>query len=263
MSYILEALKRAEAERERDAVPGLNAQPQPADLPEVPDTPRPTPAWVWAVGGVAVGVVGLLGWRQLQPDDPPPPAVSATLPIQSVAVAESASAPAMVRPGAATAAAPAAAPPPAANAGSSPPSQRAAVGAGAGAGTKAADATSDPAIKAPDKKTAKPPPPAREARPAAATVAAAAGNAAAPAAPASADTRVYALNELPDEVRRSLPSVTIGGAMYSQNPANRILIVAGQLLREGDMAAPNVFIERIKLRSAVLRYRGYLYEVTF
>ena len=78
-----------------------------------------------------------------------------------------------------------------------------------------------------------------------------------PAAP------VIAFDQLPEDVRRQLPAVAIGGAIYSDAPAARMLIVAGQLLREGDAVAPGVTLETIRPRSAILRWKALRYEVVF
>lgn len=75
--------------------------------------------------------------------------------------------------------------------------------------------------------------------------------------------RTVAYDQLPDDVKRQLPALAIGGAIYSERAADRMLIVAGQLLHEGDTAAPGVVLETIKQRSAVLRWRDLRYEVTF
>jgi general secretion pathway protein B len=82
-------------------------------------------------------------------------------------------------------------------------------------------------------------------------------------APAAAEPRVYQLSELPDEIRRELPTLAVGGAMYSQNPANRMLIVNGQTFHEGDKLAPNLSLEQIRLKSAVLEYKGYRYGISY
>ena len=71
------------------------------------------------------------------------------------------------------------------------------------------------------------------------------------------------MSELPDEIRRELPTLAVGGAMYSQNPANRLLIVNGQTFHEGDKLAPNLFLQQIRLKSAVLEYKGYRYGITY
>lgn len=83
------------------------------------------------------------------------------------------------------------------------------------------------------------------------------------AASAVAEPRVYQLSELPDEIRRELPALAVGGAMYSKSPANRMLIVNGQTFREGDKLAPNLLLQQIRLKSAVLEYKGYRYGITY
>jgi general secretion pathway protein B len=51
--------------------------------------------------------------------------------------------------------------------------------------------------------------------------------------------------------------------MDSPDPAARMLIVNGRLLREGDSVASDLVLERIALRSAVLRWRGQRIEVRY
>ena len=84
-----------------------------------------------------------------------------------------------------------------------------------------------------------------------------------PGRPASADARVPTQAELPEAVRRELPVLNFGGAMHSPTPANRMLIVNGQVFHEGDKLAPELWLEQIKLKDAVLRYKGQRYSVTF
>jgi general secretion pathway protein B len=83
------------------------------------------------------------------------------------------------------------------------------------------------------------------------------------AARTPADGRVYQQAELPDDVRRDLPKLVIGGASYSGDAASRMVMINGQIFHEGDQLAPQLVLERIKLKSAVLSYKGYRYEVTF
>jgi general secretion pathway protein B len=68
---------------------------------------------------------------------------------------------------------------------------------------------------------------------------------------------------LPEDVKRSLPPLAIGGAVYSDNPGSRLLMIGGQLLKEGDTAGPGVTLEQIRPRSAVLRWKDVRYEVRF
>ena len=82
-------------------------------------------------------------------------------------------------------------------------------------------------------------------------------------AAARADDRIYALNELPDELRNSLPVLTVGGATYSENAASRMLILNGRLFHEGDPLTPELTLQQIKLRSAVLIFRGTRYRISY
>ena len=89
----------------------------------------------------------------------------------------------------------------------------------------------------------------------------AAASAAAPAAPTAAPTRVASLAELPVEARRGLPPLAFGGSIYSNTPANRLLIVNGQLMHEGDALGPGVTLEQIKPKAAVLNIGGQRFEI--
>ena len=69
------------------------------------------------------------------------------------------------------------------------------------------------------------------------------------------------LAELPADARRSLPPLAFGGSIYSNTPANRLLIVNGQLMHEGDSLGPGVTLEQIKPKAAVLIIGGQRYEI--
>ncbi|MCK7499907.1 MAG: general secretion pathway protein GspB [Comamonadaceae bacterium] len=79
----------------------------------------------------------------------------------------------------------------------------------------------------------------------------------------AARPRPVPFDQLPAEVRRSLPPLAIGGAVWSENAASRMLLVGGQLLHEGDAAAPGITLERIGRRSAVLRRGELRWEVGY
>ena len=51
--------------------------------------------------------------------------------------------------------------------------------------------------------------------------------------------------------------------MYSDTPAQRMVIFNGQVLREGDALTNELQIEQIRQRSAVLRVRGQRFEMPF
>ncbi|GAB4479228.1 MAG: hypothetical protein OHK0044_26590 [Burkholderiaceae bacterium] len=78
MSLILDALRKADAERERDAVPGLNAQPVPPSPVEAQAATQSPPV-LWIVIGAAVGLASAFAvfWAGREPPPAPVPAVGA------------------------------------------------------------------------------------------------------------------------------------------------------------------------------------------
>ncbi len=97
------------------------------------------------------------------------------------------------------------------------------------------------------------------AAPSSAAIAPNPGASATPAAGAAAPL----IAELPEEVRRLIPALAITGAVYSENPAQRLLLVNGQVLPQGATAAPEVMIEEIRSRSATFTFRGTRFRVTY
>ncbi|MBY0235501.1 MAG: general secretion pathway protein GspB [Burkholderiaceae bacterium] len=85
----------------------------------------------------------------------------------------------------------------------------------------------------------------------------------APAQMPAANAAPPALASLPESLRRELPPLVAGGAMYSDTPANRMLIINGQVLHEGDKVTPDVTLEQIKLKGAVLSYKGQRFSINF
>ncbi|HZY15775.1 MAG TPA: general secretion pathway protein GspB, partial [Ramlibacter sp.] len=85
-----------------------------------------------------------------------------------------------------------------------------------------------------------------------------------PAQPTPPGTdRILAVGELPPGVQSDLPKLKISGGVHSEDPAQRLLIVAGQVVHEGAELAPGVVLEQIRPRSAVLRFRGYRYSIVY
>lgn len=78
MSYILDALKKADTERERRAVPGLHAQ---ADGGFGVSERRSGVPWGWVAVGAIVLLVALLAWLWFGRSDAAPPAAPTPLPI--------------------------------------------------------------------------------------------------------------------------------------------------------------------------------------
>ena len=79
-------------------------------------------------------------------------------------------------------------------------------------------------------------------------------------APAT-ESRTVPLASLTAEQRREWPA--FGGAVYSDSPASRFIVANGQLVHEGEDAAPGITVERIGPRAAILRWRDLRVEVPF
>jgi len=80
---------------------------------------------------------------------------------------------------------------------------------------------------------------------------------------APSENRIYARTELPADVQRDLPQVAIGGASYSNDAASRMVIINGQVFHEGDKIANGLVLEKIKLKAAVLAWKGWRYQVDY
>ena len=84
-----------------------------------------------------------------------------------------------------------------------------------------------------------------------------------PAPTNAASAHVPTLAELPDDVRRSLPALAVSGAMYSDQPASRMLLINNRVFHEGDQPVAGLVLEEIRLKSAVFRYQGTRYAVSY
>jgi general secretion pathway protein B len=79
----------------------------------------------------------------------------------------------------------------------------------------------------------------------------------------SAAGRVLKLQELPDTLRRQIPPMAFGGATDSPERSARMLIINGQIWREGDELSPGLKLERIALRGAIFRFREQRFELSY
>ena len=270
MSYILDALKRADAERERGAVPGLHAQPAALPLPDEAGSSA-LPPWAWGLGGLGLAVAAMLAWTLWRDD--PAPATTPSRPPQATARApgQTPSAPTGLMPPQQADRLPQGEARPAAREQSPPPQARAPQQHDARDDARPAMAETPPARQA--IKPISEPAATERARastrtavrtaPAAETEATTSATTPTPDITAPPTPRVLALHELPDHVRRQLPNLVIGGAMYSENPANRMLVINSQLFHEGDKLGQDLTLEEIKLKSAVLRFQRWRYSVNY
>jgi general secretion pathway protein B len=233
MSLILDALRRADSERERGAVPGLHTQPVPHLSLEA--SPRRRGArWHWiavgAVGSLLIALAWLFFGRETTIGAtgstatrlPPAPASSAAGPAATAPVASAAPS----------------SPSPAAAAPATRPGEAAEV-------AEPAPWPTTEIRKAPDRRIAAAPP----AEPTT-TV-------------APVEAPIYTREQLPENVRAELPPLAVGGSIYSNDAASRSVIINGRIYRENDRLATDLSLEQIRLKAAVLKYKGYRFEIQF
>nr|WP_315216867.1 general secretion pathway protein GspB [uncultured Duganella sp.] len=82
-------------------------------------------------------------------------------------------------------------------------------------------------------------------------------------APAAFEEPVQNLRDLPEPIQRSIPQVAVGGYIYSKNPSDRLLLIDKVLRREGEEVAPGLKLEKLNPREAVFNFKGYRYRVPY
>ena len=226
MSYILDALRKADAQRGASRAPGLHAHHLSADEAEQPGS------WarsrlLWAVLAAGVLLIGLAAWQlsdepEAMPDAAPmaavPPAAAEPLPPPALSSPTPAPSPAPA-PIAATAISP---PAPEPRALPQPSADGPAAGEAPGGSRRNRIART-------------------------------------PVAPAQAQ----APEPVSDTVPAGAPKLAISGGVYSSDAAQRMLIVNGQVFNEGGEPAPGVRLEQIRPSRAVLSYQGQRYTVAY
>jgi len=240
MSYILEALKKAQAERQLGNAPTIHA---PAPSYAAPRAGQVAQRRYLALGVGLVVVVAavVLLWPRLA-GEPPVRLATVTPPVVAPAAAPT------TAPVTAPTTAPVATPAPAAVVvpAPAPAVQRAPAPAPVAEArpvrTKPAPAPVAPASTPP-----------REATPAPATVTAQPGG----------DEPLRTLQQLPDALQREIPKLAFGGYIYSPTPGESLLLVDKMLRREGEEVAPGLVLERLTPKAAVMNYRGTRYRAPY
>lgn len=224
MSYILEALKKAQAERQLGSAPTIHAMPIQAPVAGQAAGSR-TPLWIALACAVVLMAGGAVAWWRQGP--PVAPAVLAVQPVLPEAPAMPVT-PVQV----------AAAPLPVAQPAPPPrpvvPPPRAPVARAVPAPAPVARVPAPPVT---------PPAPVAEA--------------------AAPEENLPFMHQLPEPQQRDVPKVSFGGYMYSKNPADRLLLIDKVLRHEGEEVAPGLILEQLQPKAAVMNYRGTRYRVAY
>jgi general secretion pathway protein B len=301
MSYILDALRKAEAQRARGAIPGVHSPAPHLVLDGLsPTTGRPA-LW-WAGGAALLGLVAAGAWyfghvsgqtdagteaagraaalkearANPRPGDSPvakatnaePPHGAVTAPnppmlspVLAPVVPKSVPQSAPLKQSAA----------PSANFATSPTTAAAKLTQTAPravetrpAATPQWPAPTSPRRDAPAAAVSASTPHAT-AQPATADAVAAApsGASVAPTPARPAPPAVPLIDALPSTTQRQLPKLSLGGSIYSDDPAARFLIINGSTFHQGDSVAPDLMLEQIRPHDAVLNFKGQRFRLVF
>jgi general secretion pathway protein B len=244
MSYILDALKKADQEREQGQVPGLHAhQTLNADGDAPAAAAGGLSPLVWAGIGVALTLAGVLTWlRWPAPGAAMSPAAQEQSALPSTEVNSASTAPLRATATSPVVAAPATSGDVALHVEALPAEIR---------NGKAAPGMGPPNTRSGERNAERRNPPTEPT-----------SQDDAPAHQAKAGSTPK-LADLPEAVRKDLPALNVGGAMHSPTPSQRMLVLNGQVFHEGDSPQPGLTLEEIRLKSAVLNFQGQRFELPF
>lgn len=216
MSFILDALKKSESERQRQAGPALLEM-------RIVRPPRRLPIWALVVGVLLIISVGVLAWLALRPA--PASAIAAAPALAPATVPATVPASAPQAPGGAISAAsgPALAPTTLATAPAAPSTMVQSPAQSATAATDNNPADTEPAVTP-------------------------AGNV--QETNNASNLHTYA------ELGGALPELRLDLHVYAANPAERYAFINMHKVREGDTTAEGVQVKEITREGVVLAYRG-------
>lgn len=230
MSFILDALRKSEHERQRQLGPSI------AELPVARPAPR-MPPWAWAVLAALVAVNAILvAWLVTRESRVPAP-VAAAPPLEAPAMA--AAPPAATAPASPTAAAPAATVPVATLPAAPAPARE--------VRPLREEAVIEPAFDEPVYEAPAFVPPAAP-DPALLPQR--------PPAPAPAAAGVPLIEQLPPQATAGLPALNMDLHIFASDPAQRAVFINGARYRQGERLPEGAIVEQITAEGAILGFRG-------
>jgi len=241
MSYILEALRKSDKQRQRGTAPTLLTAQATVAAPR-----QPAVLWYVLLGGALVGAGIVVGWlRPWQPEQPAP----ATAPV--AAAKPPASSPRQTAP----------APLPVSPEIAGKPEQEQPPAQKSTSAARPAPVPTGAVIKqdlpAPARTEMQRAPPK--------AVAAVPKQAATPKSAsvntgAAQEPSVVTMAELPLPIQQEIPGMSIAVHAYSSQPRDRLVSINDRLLREGMSVAPGLTLEQITPDGMIFSYKGYRFS---
>jgi general secretion pathway protein B len=237
MSYILEALKKSDKERQRDEIPDIQAD---HSLPPLRREERKRPVWPTPkVVILGVACIAALLWWQLSSDSPAP--VTETTTKRSVPVVSSREV------------VPSKAP--------QVPEKNAAVVPV----VEEKPIKQEPQVIVPRETTPALPVAAVIKKKPASPLTPAPVKKIAPPPPASSPKTEVALpplmEDLPVPIRAGIPDLTFAGHVYSEAAEKRLIIINNRIVREGDLISSGLSLKQIDPDGVVLQYEASVFRV--
>lgn len=69
------------------------------------------------------------------------------------------------------------------------------------------------------------------------------------------------ISDIPDNVRKRIPRIAFEGHVYSSTPSRRSVMINGHKMREGDAIGEDLMLEEITPEGAEFEYKGYRFKL--
>ena len=248
MSYILDALRKSDLQRQRGATPTLLTAQATAAESRRPEN------WIYGlIAAVLVGAGIVIGWLYPWQSEPPTSAG------ETIAAKPLDSGPRQTTPAAVTPAAGPVPPDPSRNQVQEMPVRKQAAQA-APASTGPAATHDRPAPSLSNAETRGMPPNAVTTAPELAPTPVPEKPVTAGLTDSASEQRAMTMSELPLAIRQELPSMQISLHLYSTRPKNSFVSIDNRTLREGEELAPGIRLEQITPDGMIFSYKGYRFR---
>jgi general secretion pathway protein B len=74
------------------------------------------------------------------------------------------------------------------------------------------------------------------------------------------EQKTIAMNELPPQIQQEIPAMTVQLHSYSGKPGERLVYINSTRLREGDSLMPGLTLEQITPDGMIFSYKGYRFQ---
>jgi general secretion pathway protein B len=79
----------------------------------------------------------------------------------------------------------------------------------------------------------------------------------------STNGQIIPASQLPMDIQRAMPLLTISSHVYSTDPSLRMVNINGSMMNEGEYVAEDFLLDEITEEGAVIRHQTYRFRITF